>query len=109
MSDRVIAVAVLLIACFPYCCLLLHQHIGRKVRCIMIERDCSRSNSFLMAKPAYEHSLKYAMTGAFPPGNKSGQAFVHDPRSIGSQLVKAQVKLRFTSRGGNQMVVVRSK
>ncbi|KAL7578370.1 hypothetical protein ACA910_012772 [Epithemia clementina (nom. ined.)] len=53
-------------------------------------------------------SLKYAMTGAFPPGNKSGQAFVHDPRSIGSQLVKAQVKLRFTSRGGNQMVVVRS-
>lgn len=53
-------------------------------------------------------SLKYALTGAFPPGNKSGQAFVHDPRSIGSQLVKAQIKLRFTSRGGTQMVVVRS-
>ena len=48
------------------------------------------------------------MTGAFPPGNKSGQAFVQDPRSIGSQQVKAQVKLRFTSRAGNSMVVVRS-
>jgi len=43
-----------------------------------------------------------------PPGNKSGQAFVHDPRSIGQSLVKAQVKLRFTGRAGTSMVVARS-
>jgi DNA repair protein RAD50 len=53
-------------------------------------------------------SLKYAVTGAFPPGNKSGQAFVHDPRSIGQNQVKANVKLRFTSRSGQSMVVVRT-
>lgn len=43
-----------------------------------------------------------------PPGNKSGQAFVHDPRSLGQKSVKANVKLRFTGRAGNDMVVVRS-
>lgn len=43
-----------------------------------------------------------------PPGNKSGQAFVHDPRSLGQTSVKANVKLRFTGRAGNSMVVVRS-
>lgn len=55
-------------------------------------------------------SLKYAITGAFPPGGtgKSGAAFVHDPRSVGSSSVKAGVKLRFTSRSGRQMVVARS-
>ena len=29
---------------------------------------------------------------------KAGQAFVHDPKSIGSNIVKAQVKLRFTNK-----------
>jgi DNA repair protein RAD50 len=53
-------------------------------------------------------SLKYAVTGSFPPGNKAGQAFVHDPRTIGQPQVKANVKLRFTSRSGQTMVVVRS-
>jgi DNA repair protein RAD50 len=43
-----------------------------------------------------------------PPGNKSGQAFVHDPRSIGSSVVKASVKLRFANQAGQTMVVVRS-
>jgi len=43
-----------------------------------------------------------------PPGNKSGQAFVHDPRSLNRSTVKANVKLRFTGRAGNQMVVVRA-
>lgn len=53
-------------------------------------------------------SLRYAVTGALPPGAKSGQAFVHDPRSIGQGKVKGNVKLRFTSRSGEAMVVVRS-
>lgn len=53
-------------------------------------------------------SLKYAITGSFPPGNKSGQAFVHDPRSIGHSTVKAGVKLRFASKSGQQLVVART-
>ncbi|CAJ1930289.1 unnamed protein product [Cylindrotheca closterium] len=53
-------------------------------------------------------SLKFAVCGALPPGNKSGQAFVHDPNSIGQSSVKAQIKLRFTNRGGRTMVVLRS-
>jgi len=53
-------------------------------------------------------ALKYAITGAMPPGVKSGQAFVHDPKSAGQSNVKASIKLRFTNRGGNKMVVVRS-
>lgn len=43
-----------------------------------------------------------------PPGTKSGHAFVHDPRSSGQTQVKANVKLRFTSRAGESLVVVRS-
>jgi DNA repair protein RAD50 len=53
-------------------------------------------------------SLKYAVSGAFPPGSSKGQAFVHDPKSIGLNSVKANVKLRFTSRSGQTMVAVRS-
>merc|ERR1712079_381701 len=53
-------------------------------------------------------SLKYAMTGSLPPGNKSGQAFVHDPKSCGQSNVKACIKLRFSNRAGNSMVVIRS-
>ena len=53
-------------------------------------------------------ALKYAVTGSLPPGNKSGQAFVHDPKSVGTSVVKAAVKLRFTNRTGKTMVVVRS-
>jgi DNA repair protein RAD50 len=53
-------------------------------------------------------ALKYAITGAMPPGVKSGQAFVHDPKSAGQSNIKASIKLRFTNRGGTSMVVVRS-
>jgi DNA repair protein RAD50 len=53
-------------------------------------------------------SLKYAVTGSLPPGNQSGQAFVHDPKSMNQASVKANIKLRFTNRAGNPMVVVRS-
>lgn len=53
-------------------------------------------------------SLKYAVTGALPPGVKSGQSFVHDPRSIGQTNVKASIKLRFNNTQGLSMVVARS-
>ena len=53
-------------------------------------------------------ALKYAVTGSLPPGNKSGQAFVHDPKSAGSSTVKAQVKLKFKNRAGKTMIVCRS-
>jgi len=53
-------------------------------------------------------SLKYAVTGSLPPGNKSGQAFVNDPRACGRSSVKASVKLRFANRAGKTMVAIRS-
>ncbi|KAL7460791.1 hypothetical protein ACHAXS_001231 [Conticribra weissflogii] len=53
-------------------------------------------------------SLKYAVTGSLPPGNKSGQSFVHDPKAVGQSNVKASIKLRFNNRGNNSMVVIRS-
>lgn len=53
-------------------------------------------------------SLKYAVTGALPPGNKAGQSFVHDPRSMGQSSVKASIKLRFSNTQGASMVVARS-
>jgi DNA repair protein RAD50 len=43
-----------------------------------------------------------------PGGAKAGQSFVHDPKSIGQATVKANIKLRFTNRAGNSMVMVRS-
>lgn len=53
-------------------------------------------------------SLKYAVTGALPPGVRSGQSFIHDPRSINQSSVKASIKLRFTNKAGRTMVVIRS-
>ena len=53
-------------------------------------------------------ALKYSVTGSLPPGNKSGQAFVHDPKGIGRPTCKANIKLRFTNKAGSPMVVVRS-
>ncbi len=69
--------------------------------------SCSFSVHDFFSKAIIE-ALKYAITGAMPPGVKSGQAFVHDPKSAGQSNVKASIKLRFTNRGGNKMVVVRS-
>ena len=53
-------------------------------------------------------SLKFAVTGHFPPGISKGQSFVHDPNSVGRSNVKGSIKLRFTNRAGSSMVVVRS-
>lgn len=52
--------------------------------------------------------MKYAVTGSLPPGNKSGQSFVHDPRAMGQSSSKASIKLRITGMNGMSMVVARS-
>ena len=63
---------------------------------------------YFTGKTTIIESLKYAVTGSLPPGIKSGQSFVHDPRSIGQSSVKASIKLRFTNTEGSSMVVARS-
>ena len=63
---------------------------------------------YFTGKTTSIESLKYAVTGSLPPGIKSGQSFVHDPRSIGQSSVKASIKLRFTNTEGSSMVVARS-
>ena len=77
--------------------------------------------------------LKYITTGALPPGARSGQSFIHDPKvrnlkksksdghgfglnyfhscllqMAGKSEVKAQIKLRFTNRVPQTMVCVRN-
>ncbi|GAA6019292.1 hypothetical protein JCM8202_000967 [Rhodotorula sphaerocarpa] len=50
--------------------------------------------------------LKYAATGDLPPGAKGG-AFVHDPHVAGTNVVMAQVKLRFNNVRKERMLVER--
>ncbi|CAN0536945.1 unnamed protein product, partial [Ectocarpus sp. 12 AP-2014] len=52
--------------------------------------------------------LKYACTGALPPGARNGQSFVHDPKVSGTNEVKANIKLRFSARDKTVGVVIRS-
>ncbi|KAE9027411.1 DNA repair protein [Phytophthora rubi] len=52
--------------------------------------------------------LKLACTGGLPPGARSGQSLVHDPKIAGTNEVKASVRLRFRNRAGQPMVVQRS-
>lgn len=51
--------------------------------------------------------LKYTTTGDLPPNSKGG-AFVFDPKLAHETEVKAQVKLKFKSINGRQMMVTRS-
>lgn len=51
--------------------------------------------------------LKYATTGDLPPNSKGG-AFIHDPKLCGEKEVLAQVKVRFKSQNGLQMVCTRN-
>ncbi|KAJ1541065.1 DNA repair protein rad50, partial [Nowakowskiella sp. JEL0078] len=51
--------------------------------------------------------LKYATTGELPPNSKHG-AFIHDPKISGETQVKAQVKLRFKSINGKEIVTTRN-
>ncbi|KAJ2449121.1 DNA repair protein rad50 [Coemansia sp. RSA 2336] len=52
-------------------------------------------------------SLKYVTTGELPPNSKGG-AFIHDPKLLGENEVKAQVKLRFRDTQQRSMTCVRS-
>ena len=52
--------------------------------------------------------LKYSCTGSLPPGSRSGQSFVHDPKLADLSEVKAQIKLRFQNRAGIPTTVIRS-
>ncbi|KAJ1729358.1 DNA repair protein rad50, partial [Coemansia biformis] len=51
--------------------------------------------------------LKYITTGELPPNSKGG-AFIHDPKLVGENEVKAQVKLRFYNTSQRSMTCVRS-
>ncbi|KAI9477255.1 hypothetical protein BX667DRAFT_486686 [Coemansia mojavensis] len=52
-------------------------------------------------------SLKYITTGELPPNSKGG-AFIHDPKLLGENEVKAQVKLKFRDTQQMTMKCVRS-
>ena len=69
---------------------------------------CAGTTTNRCGKTTIIESLKFAVCGSLPPGKTAGQAFVHDPRSIGSMVVKANLKLRFTNGAGKPMVIVRS-
>ncbi|KAJ2709746.1 DNA repair protein rad50, partial [Coemansia spiralis] len=51
--------------------------------------------------------LKYITTGELPPNSKGG-AFIHDPKLVGENEIKAQVKLRFYNISQRSMTCVRS-
>lgn len=45
-------------------------------------------------------ALKFATTGVQPPLSDSGKNFVHDPKIVGSGLVKAGIKFSFVTATG---------
>ncbi|KAJ1916464.1 DNA repair protein rad50 [Mycoemilia scoparia] len=51
--------------------------------------------------------LKYATTGELPPNSKGG-AFIHDPKLLGENIVKAQVRLMFKDVNQSPLVCSRS-
>lgn len=53
-------------------------------------------------------SLKHACTGELPPNSRSGQSFVHDPKVAGETEIKGQIKLRFKTAAGKDVVCIRS-
>ncbi|KMT14828.1 hypothetical protein BVRB_3g065520 isoform B [Beta vulgaris subsp. vulgaris] len=52
--------------------------------------------------------LKLACTGELPPNARSGQSFIHDPKVAGETETKAQIKLRFKTAAGKDVVCIRS-
>ncbi|TDH69451.1 hypothetical protein CCR75_004392 [Bremia lactucae] len=52
--------------------------------------------------------LKLACTGGLPPGARSGQSLVHDPKIAGTNEVKASIRLRFRNRASKVMLVHRT-
>ncbi|SCU71168.1 RAD50 DNA repair-like protein [Trypanosoma equiperdum] len=54
-------------------------------------------------------ALLNACTGQMPPGGGTEKSsFVYDPKVVGENDVKAQIRLLFTGRGGKVMQVIRS-
>ena len=47
-------------------------------------------------------------TGELPPHCKNGQAFIHDPKILAQQEVKAQIKLKFFGLTAQPVVCTRS-
>jgi len=52
--------------------------------------------------------LKMGCTGELPPHCKNGQAFIHDPKILAQQEVKAQIKLKFFGLTAQPVVCTRS-
>ncbi|XP_052207378.1 DNA repair protein RAD50 isoform X2 [Diospyros lotus] len=53
-------------------------------------------------------SLKLACTGELPPNARSGHSFIHDPKVAGETETKGQIKLRFKTAAGKDVVCIRS-
>ncbi|CAN4107173.1 unnamed protein product [Withania somnifera] len=52
--------------------------------------------------------LKVACTGELPPNARSGHSFIHDPKVAGETETKGQIKLRFKTAAGKDVVCIRS-
>ncbi|CAN6447622.1 unnamed protein product [Victoria cruziana] len=52
--------------------------------------------------------LKHACTGELPPNARSGHSFIHDPKVAGETETKGQIKLRFKTAAGKDVVCIRS-
>lgn len=52
--------------------------------------------------------LKMGCTGELPPNCKNGQAFIHDPKILAKQEIKAQIKLKFFGLTAHPVVCTRS-
>ncbi|TXG72646.1 hypothetical protein EZV62_001225 [Acer yangbiense] len=52
--------------------------------------------------------LKLSCTGELPPNARSGHSFIHDPKVAGETETKGQIKLRFKTPAGKDVVCIRS-
>ncbi|KAF8028011.1 hypothetical protein BT93_E0810 [Corymbia citriodora subsp. variegata] len=52
--------------------------------------------------------LKLCCTGELPPNARSGHSFIHDPKVAGETETKGQIKLRFKTAAGKDVVCIRS-
>ncbi|XP_021291599.1 DNA repair protein RAD50 [Herrania umbratica] len=52
--------------------------------------------------------LKLSCTGELPPNARSGHSFIHDPEVAGETETKGQIKLRFKTAAGKDVVCIRS-
>ncbi|KAF3321332.1 DNA repair protein RAD50 [Carex littledalei] len=52
--------------------------------------------------------LKLSCTGELPPNSRSGQSFIHDPKVAGETETKGQIKLRFKTAAGKDVLCTRS-